>query len=173
MTRLNSRPRMVAVLISALSLVVLSETAVLATSFLLGGHVVEAIKVATDDVVVATTSTSWTSVPGMAFTLGVPSGEQGLFLATFSAESACAGPDESNFCYVRITMNGNVVVPGEVKFDSVENANRAETNSMQFLAGPMPAGQYAFKVQYRVSAPSNKGWFQLVHRTFSVLRSQY
>ena len=137
-------------------------TAVVATSFVRSGHAVKAVKVATDDALASTSGESWVDVPSMAVTMSVPTDTQALFLITFSADNICSG---NSACLIRALINGTVVAPGQQVFFGTPYEG---TNSMQFLASPMPAGTYTIKIQYFASGGST---FSLYSRTLSVLRS--
>ena len=161
MSHLLKRPRLAVAVGLALALLLALVTGVVATSFVRSGHAVKAVKVATDDASVYTASTSWSDVPSMAVTMSVPANTQALFLITFSADSYC--PNSAQ-CAIRALLNGNVVAPGAVYMGAPD----LDTNSMQWLASPMPAGTYTIKIQYLANGGQT---FTLFSRTLSVLRS--
>ena len=92
--------------------------------------------------------------------MSVPANTQALFLLTFSAYNYCSS---ASSCLIRALINGSVVAPGAVSFGTPEE----NTNSMQFVASPMPAGTYTIKIQYFAYCTT----FGLYNRTLSVLRS--
>jgi hypothetical protein len=170
---------MAAVGIMALALV-LAGTAIGATLQKNGGPVTAVRTATADDQVSISVGKAqpdpiWVNVPGMAVTVTVPSGESGLLLITFSAQSQCNGTP-GNFCYVRVLVDGNVAQPGPIVFDSTDDGpynsvNSYEANSMQFVAGPKRAGTHSVRVQYGF-APFASAGFTLTARTLTVLRSR-
>jgi hypothetical protein len=143
-----------------------------ATSLLRSGGPVRAMKVATADQEAATDSNNWTDIPNMTVTMTVPSGEKGLFLATLSGETACSGA-LGNECRVRVTINGNTLAPAAadigVIFASATTTGTRYASSAQLVSGPLSAGSYTIKAQYRIYGA---GYFQLERRTLSVVRSK-
>jgi hypothetical protein len=160
---LTKRPRLAGAVGIALVLLLALTTAVVATSFVRSGHAVKAVKVATDDVGTYTNSTSWSDMPNMAVSMSVPANTKALFLITFSADSYCSTANYG--CTIRALINGNELVPGPVVFGAPDPT----TNSMQFLASPMPAGTYTIKIQYSVKVATTT--MVIYGRTLSVLRS--
>ena len=159
---LTKRPRLAVAVGLAMALLLALATAVVATSLVRSGHAVKAVKVATDDASVYTASTSWSDVPSMAVTMSVPANTHALFLITFSADNYCSSAIS---CQIRALINGNEVAPGKVYFGTPDT----NTNSMQWVSSPMPAGTYTIKIQYTpVFADSTLSLFS---RTLSVLRS--
>ena len=158
---LNRRPRLAVAVSLAMALLLVLTTAVVATSLVASGHAVKAIKVATDDVSTSTFVADWLDVPSMTVTMSVPAKTQALFLITFSAQNYCSKP---SYCLIRALINGNEVAPGAVHVGGLD----VNTNSMQFLASPMPAGTYTITIQYQ--APESSG-LTLYARTLSVVRS--
>jgi hypothetical protein len=121
------------------------------------------MKVVTEDSGVSASSTL-SDVPGMSLTMAVPAGEKGLFLATFSADVYAINAG----CWLQMLIsgtNGGVMAPGQVLFQD----HGSNASSMQFLAGPYPAGQYTMKVQWYVLGPGSCG---MAGRTLSILRSK-
>lgn len=117
---------------------------------------------------------TWTDLPDMLVNVPIPSGERGLLLITFSGVDHCSGT--GGFCQVRVLVNGTEAAPGPVIFDSTEdggtgNVNSYEVNSMQFVAGPLGAGNHTVKVQYSMS-PYSSATFTVISRTLTVLRSK-
>jgi hypothetical protein len=144
-SRLTRRPRLVLMVLGVLTLLLLSETLVLAAGTLRTGDSVRAVDVTTGPGS-TTKSTSWVSVDGMSLTMTVPSNQKGLFLAAFSAmaqEQLSEG-----ICDVAMTVNGSWMAPASVTFDSGDTA--ARTHTKQFVAGPLPPGAYTFNVLFSV-----------------------
>ena len=163
MSRLVTRPRIVAIVIAVMAVVIVGVSVALGISTTRTGKAVKAMKVVTEDSNESTVSTAWTDLAGMSLTMAVPSGEQGLFLATFAA----AANSGTNVCRVQMLIsgaNGGVMPPGEVPFHG------SGTNSIQFLAGPYPAGQYTLKVQF--AGQVGGGVCALQQRSLSILRSK-
>lgn len=158
----------------------LAGTAIGATLQKNGGPVTAVRTVTADDPVSiertdpGSSAFTWTNVPGMSVNVGVPSGETGLLVITFSGQSQCTGT--TAFCQIRVLVDGNVAAPGAVIFDSTDDGpggsvNSYETNSMQFIAGPKRAGKHTVTVQYAIS-PFSSAAFGLTARTLTVLRSR-
>lgn len=161
MSHLLKHPRLAVAVGLAMAVLLALATGVVATSFVRSGHAVKAVRVATDDVYTYTSSGNWDDVPSMAVTMSVPAKTHALFLITFSADNFCS---LSGNCLIRALMNGQEVAPGEFRFGTSDEA----TNSVQFLASPMPAGTYTIKIQYLANGGQT---FTLYSRTLSVLRS--
>ena len=164
--------RALLVLIAGLAVALAAETAVLAATVKLNGGAVRAVRTATADSDVSTTSTSLADVPGMSTTVSVPSGEKAILVITFTAESRCIG-SSTTLCIVRVLVDSSAAKPGDIAFDSAFDGNTfsaPEANSMQFVAGPLSAGSHTVKVQYRVDEASSG--FDLRARTLTVLRSK-
>jgi hypothetical protein len=165
--------------VTTIALVMLvAGTAIGATLARNGGAVKAVRTVSADDRVERTDpndgSFNWANVPGMTVSAPVPTGETGLLVITFSGMSACSGT--TAFCQIRVLVDGNVVPPGLVAFDSTDDGpggsvNSYETNSMQFVAGPKRAGAHTVTVQWAIS-PSSGASFTLTGRTLTVLRSK-
>lgn len=78
------------------------------------------------------------NLPGAAVTMDVPPGTSRLFVATYSAESACYGGPAGAYCPVRILIGGvegNPMSGADFAFDStdggVETNQSWESHSMQ------------------------------------------
>jgi hypothetical protein len=105
--------------------------------------------------VVTTSSTTFVDVPGAVTSLAIPAGRKGLIRATFSAESACYGPDNQN-CSVRILIGGVEASPAsgdDFSFDTnraIDPGNQftGEAHSMERYLADLAAGLYEVKVQY-------------------------
>ena len=134
-----------------LALVLMAGTVVLAATTKTGGAV-KGVKVVTETAAASISSNGYTDVQGMSVSMTVPSGEQALLLITFSAETQCRdGNGSTTVCYLRVLVDGtNAALPGQVAFDTAGDGNAEfthETNSMQFVTGPLSAGQHPVKVQ--------------------------
>ena len=174
--------RVLMLIVVAMTLLLAAETVVLATSTTKTGKAVTAVKIVSDpytsEPYASTTSHTWVAMPGMSTTITVPANTKALLLITFSAETRCAEQvDETNAqCWVRAMVNSNAASPGEVVFDNAYEAwdidspwLGLETNSMQFVAGPLNPGTYTVAMQFRTDYGSPL--FVLESRTLSVLRS--
>jgi hypothetical protein len=158
----------------AASLMVAAASIVYAASTA-SGNAVTAVRVASDGNSVSTQSTTATPVPGMSVTIKVPSGEHGLLLATFAAESRCtAAIDTVAGCWVEVLMDGYLLAtPNQVQFISDgynDDTDDTAAHSMQFYFTNVAPGVHTVKVQFRVTHPA--ATFTVNYRTFSVLRSR-
>ena len=174
MSRVTSRPRLLLAVAIGLAMFLMAETVVLAATTKSGGPV-KAVKVVTESASqVITNSSSPTDIQGMSLSMTVPSGEKALLLITFSAQATCTQDTYSTaWCYVRVTVDGHGTAPGDVIFDGALDGNNTyaiETNSMQFVAGPVGAGLHTIKVV--AFADEAASYFTLTNRTLSVLRSK-
>lgn len=113
-------------------------------------------KVVTGTTVVTTSSTTFVDVPGAVTSLAIPAGRKGLIHASFSAESACYGPDTQN-CSVRILIGGVEASPAsgsDFAFDTNRGGDNpgnqftGEAHSMERYLADLAAGLYEVKVQY-------------------------
>ena len=174
MTRITSRPRIFVTAVAALVALLLAGTVVLGAAVLKRGGYVNAVNIVTDtDQTGVSQENSWTDISGMSMPMSVPSGEQALFLITFSASVTCEDGQEpvTNYCYIRVLVDGVEASPGAVVFDGAADGNTEyarEANSMQFVAGPISSGAHTIKVQGFIGGSSSS--FQLWSRTLSVLR---
>jgi hypothetical protein len=148
----------------SVALTLAAATGAVALSTFHSGHAVTAMKAVTQDNTATTTSKTWVDVPNMSLTLQVPSGQQAQFLVTFSS---VVSPGGNGLCYVHILVNRVVMAPGMVRF--AQDYSGWTTGSMQFVAGPEPAGSYTFTVQFMVAGINT---CSLWTRTLSVLRSR-
>jgi hypothetical protein len=107
----------------------------------------------------------------MSTTVTVPAGQKALLVITFSGETLCQDFDGATLsCQIRATVDGANAQPGEVVFDSQQANSGWSTNSMQFVRGPVNAGQHVVKIQFRVDEfPAE---FHIGDRTLTVLRSK-
>jgi hypothetical protein len=165
----NPSARLAGILVLALAALVVTETAVLATTLSKKGGPVTKVKTVTADDAPVTTSTSFSNVPGMSVSMSVPSGQTALFVVTLSAVSTCyiSAAIESALCYVRLLVDNNPAPPGDLVF--ISYASGAGAHSMQFVAGPLSAGPHTVQVQWLVDHEG--ATFQMAERTLTVLRS--
>jgi hypothetical protein len=170
MFRFASRRPLIAVLAAFIALILTASVAV-ATSWPVSGKALKALKAVSADKGVVVQPPNWTDVPDMSATMAVPSGEMGLFLATFSAEARAAGGGD---CLIQIVLNnGPVLVPGPVTFVYDTDFRGAfGSYSMQFVAGPYGPGQYQFKVQARNEFTQEGSHCAIRRGPLSVLRSK-
>lgn len=134
-------------------------------------------------------SYSWIDIPGASFSMSIPATQHGVFLARFSAQSACNyGPYSYFDCDVRIVVNGRPMRPddglvdqagGNDGADLFASVNDAYTpyqkyiRSMMRASGPYPAGTYTIKAQALLAPPGQQQGTQLELRdwTFQVERA--
>ena len=163
----HRRIAVVAVIVAAALLV--TAGAAVATTWIVKGRTVKAVAVASADNLVSTYSGTWSDVPNMSIGVSVASSTHALFLITFAAENKCGACTG----YVRVLLNEAVVVPVENPTNGVifATASELQSNSMQWVASPIPAGQYTIKVQYRQSSGGIGTSFNLGPRTLSVVKS--
>ncbi len=99
----------------------------------------------------------WQTLPGVALTTTVPSGQQAIFIARLSAHTLCQFRDD---CDVRFTINGqpmqpdNGLVDAAAGYDGADLFASANDDSWQHhirtmirAAGPYPAGTYTIRAQ--------------------------
>lgn len=175
MTGFKIRVRTIGLIVSALALLV-AGTAIGAT-LQKNGRTVTAVRTVTADTSVQTALSTWTDVPDMSVSVGVPSGERGLLVITFSGVHDCYAPGSGNAgqCRIRVLVDAAAAQPLEIVFASTTSTNQHlyETNSMQFVAGPMQAGAHIVKVQFRTEPTTpDPIYFMLESRTLTVLRSK-
>jgi hypothetical protein len=162
------RRTVILVAVVALMLIVASGVAVAVVTKLSGGAI-DQVKVAQGPDVTTTTSTSFVDLPDAFVRVSVPSGENGLLLARFSAESACynttAGSNTNDlWCGVRIlavkdgTTTEMLLQPdSDFAFDSTDKGTESSASweghatDRSLLVGP---GRYTVKVQYRTNSSS-------------------
>ena len=115
-----------------------------------------------ETVATTTSSTVWVNVPGATATFTVPPLMLDVFLARFTAESACYGA--TGWCSVRILLNGVEMAPAaasDFAFDSSDGntetaasweshaIERSQTYQTSTLAIPV-----TLQVQYMVTNPA-------------------
>ncbi len=180
MIRFTSRPgRLIGVVAIVLGLVITTATAALAVDLVKSGKSVTAVKTITSDAFNQTTSSTFSNMPGMSTTITVPANQKALLIITFSGETNCLG-NANGVCLIRVMVDNNAAPPGEIVFDSVgrtvpfqqDPVFSYQSNSMQFVAGPLNAGQHQVTVQWRMSDPSATNGFTMNQRTLTILRSK-
>ena len=108
----------------------------------------------------STTSTSYVDLPSSTQSVTVPAGQTARLYVFFTAESACYGAASSQFCGVRVTVDGNELQPvsGSVAFDSNEGGtatlNYKASHAVARISDTLAAGSHTVKVQYRTSSGS-------------------
>lgn len=160
------RRTVILVAVVAATLVVASGVAVAVATKLSGGAINQ-VKVAQETTATTTTSVSFVDLPGASVRVSVPSGEKGLLLARFSAESACYNTTPGSntndlWCGVRIlavkdgTTTERPLQPDEdFAFDSTDKGTESSASweghatDRSLLVGP---GRYTVKVQYFASS---------------------
>jgi hypothetical protein len=115
------------------------------------------------------------NLAGMSMTMSVPSSQKALLIITFSAETNCYWEGQmTGFCGLRVLVDGSMPAPGEVFFNSVATNSGTgagwQTNSMQWVAGPLSAGSHTITVQWHVDNASVH--FGIDRRILTVLRSK-
>jgi len=132
---------------------------------------VNIIQAVTETVPFSTTSSTWVDLPNASLQVGVGSGKQKYFIATFSGESSCVGA--SGWCSVRILVNGVEMEPSvgsNFAFDSTatDNVDQWESHSMQRVMGPVGSGQHIVKVQMLQTSSAS---FRMDDWTFTVIKA--
>ena len=172
--------RLLVIVAAVLTVALGSSAVVFAAATSKSGGKVTAVKTVTATGYPSTdTQSGYVDVPGASVSMAVPSNTRALLLITFSGESRCHRGPNHDYCYVRVLVNGNEAQPGGVVFDSGEDAANSveafnwETNSMQFVYGPVAAGTHTVKVQFRFWSEiyCSGECFTLGRHTLSVLRS--
>ena len=137
-------------------------------------HQVTALYTATsNDVAVFGTFGNAQTVPGMWLTVNVPQRSLAIFLITFSAETNCVSefPEGNAGCEIRATVDGKPASPGFVEFASAPDPSfHFQTQSMQFVAGPIGSGAHVVRIRWSVSEENMS--FVVNGRTMSVLVSK-
>lgn len=168
----RARPRLFVVIGLVLTLVLVSGTTVLATTWATSGAKVKKVKVVAADTAAFTLDSSYSDIPGLSLTMSVPKGKA-IFLVTLAGSSSCEdGAGTGGTCWVRVLVNGQALNPqGDVLFIGPPNHGYlAGSHSMQFFTDPLPAGSYEFKAQWKTNAPVT--FFNFYHRSLSVLRAK-
>ncbi len=106
-----------------------------------------------------TSSTSFVDV-GLETSITVPAGTHAIILARFSAESACSGGSDADWCSIRIRIGGvdGMPVPSGSEFfafDSPDGGSETssswEVHAMERSCGGLGPGTYVVRVQAAVS----------------------
>ena len=165
------------IVVLALLAVLTIDGAVLAALVGRNGRAVTAVRTVTNDIEWRTASANWVDVPDMKVSVSVPAGEKAILVITFSTASRCALYQAAhNTCAIKVLLDGNVVSPGEVIWTHVEQTEGdTSVGSMQWVAGPVAAGEHVVKVQAQMEPPPvvlPPGSFTLLGRTLTVLRSK-
>jgi hypothetical protein len=145
-------------------------SAALAAALVKKGGAVTAVYTATATSTVSTTSNSYVDVPDMQVTVTVPSRQRALLIITFSAETFClSNSGAQGGCFVTATVNGaGGPQPPSAIFAST--TAEYESHSMQFVAGPLAAGNHIVRIRYSPNVVG--GYFEIGPRTLTVLRSK-
>jgi len=152
----------------------LTAGVVVGATFVTNGKTISHVNVTRENIASVTNTTFYTNVANGFTTIVVPSGENALILARFSAESACYGG--TGYCSLRILINGvemDPVASVDFAFDSTdlgrETAGSWESHSMDRsrVVGP---GTYTIVVQ-RLSTQSAT-FFRLDDWSLTVERVQ-
>jgi hypothetical protein len=152
-----------------------ASSVVLGASAKPGGGTVAAVRTAYSTTFASTSSLSAVDMPGMSVSVTVPAGQHALLLITFSASSYCAIGASSGeaSCFVRASLDGVPVSPGNVEFDSHTGAQDIyyypAAHSIQFVAGHVGPGLHTVKMRFQIDHADDT--FAVYERTLSVLRS--
>ena len=185
MSRLNRRSRLFFIVIGVLVLTVAAATAVVGFGISRTGKAVTATRLVMSYDAVSTTSTTPVALPDMSTTINVPANQRAVLVITFSGETNCR-PDgfDIGYCRVRVQVDDSYADPDVVAFDSTmdnfaeTNAGvRAsedawETNSIQFISGPLSAGSHQVSVLWWIEDTQEDTTFRMGARTLTVLRSK-
>jgi hypothetical protein len=157
--------RRITLLLASMAVVlVLASGAAFAVLSLTSGGSIERVAVARETTATTSSSTSFVDIPGASVAVFVPSGTSRLFLARYSAESACSGG--TGYCSVRIVArNSSTGAITELQpasgsdfaFDSTdagrETASSWESHSMD-RSNRLGAGSYTIRAQRAVTSAS-------------------
>jgi hypothetical protein len=121
-----------------------------------------------------TSAQSFQDLPGATENVVVPTGETARLYVWFGAESACYGG--TGFCSVRITVDGNELLPVEgstAHFDSTdagdETINSEEAHAIVRLSDTLNAGTHTVRVERRTSQVATTlrldDWALVISRT--------
>ncbi len=158
------------VAVVAAMLVVGSGVAVAFVAKLSGGAINQ-VRVAQSLATTTTTSQSLVNLPGASVKISVPSGQKGLILARFSAESTCyntaGNANTGDWCHATILAvkdgTGTVTKLGpndgiNFAFDDAEATDyswEAHAIDRSVVLGP---GTYTVKVQYATTSSTTEFW---------------
>lgn len=145
-------------------------------ALLFGGGTLTKVNVVTETNAQVTNSTTFVNLPGATTVVTVPSGENALILARFSAESACSGGTGAQWCSVRILIGGveaNPIVGLDFAFDSTDNGRETsaswESHSVD-RSRPVGSGTYVVQAQWAVTSAATS--FRLDDWSLTVERAQ-
>lgn len=120
-----------------------------------------------------THSSTWVNVPGAKLSMKVPDGQKSLFLARFSAYTACYNADDPFAvpCEVRIRVVGPSGTSTMNPKTGLMHHNNSEpdASAIDRSLGPVGAGSYEFRIQVRNigTAPRSAGvgyWHMTMER---------
>ena len=165
----------------ALALTVAAESAVLAVGIAKKGKAVTAVRTVVSYDLITTTSSVPVAMPDMSTTIIVPAGQRALLIITVAGETNCV-PVSTLFdghCKLRIRVGEDYASPDVVGFDSASDAATLsdlswQTNSMQFVYGPLSSGSHTVTVLWWIEDSTNGDdtIFKMGARTLTVLRSK-
>lgn len=123
-----------------------------------------------------TTSTSFVDLAGSQQAVTIPEGQAGRLYIVFSAESACYGGTGSQWCTVRVLVDGNEANPAvgtDFAFDSTDAANEGssswESHAVARVSETLQAGSHTVKVQWRTTSSATTfrldDWALVIWRT--------
>jgi hypothetical protein len=162
-------PRILLPVTLGLAGLLVAESIVLGVQFIRTGKGVTAVKVVNSNASMISNSPTYANVTDMNVSMVVPSGEKAIFLIDFSAETYIATTSTIGQGYVRVLVDGVAAAPTEVIFDSdINTFSNNESQSHQFVAGPLGAGPHTFRVQWRAS--SSTSFFSITKPMMSILR---
>ncbi len=152
----------------------LSASVVVGATFVTTGKTVSHVNVTRENLATVSNATFFNNVPSAFTTISVPSGENALILARFSAESACYGG--TGYCSVRILINGvemDPVAGFDFAFDSTdlgrETSGSWESHSMD-RSRVVGSGTYTIVVQRATTSAST--FLRLDEWSLTVERAQ-
>ena len=173
---MRTTPRFIKLLAATIAILLAAQGVVLATTVRRNGGPLTALRTATADGFDTTGSPNYRLIPGMGVSIGVPQGQRTQLVITFSGETSCddVTVDEVEYCLVAVLVDGSPASPGDVIFDNSHDGASFESNSMQFVTGPLAAGSHTVRVMYRVDTGTggSDAVFSVGYRTLTVLRSR-
>ena len=184
MSKFSGSRRLVAVVVAATGLALLAETAALGFALTKSGKAVTGVKAVVSYDLITTTSDTPVAMPDMSTTIRVPAGQQALLIITFAGETNCRPLTlVSGYCRLRVRVDQNYADPDVVAFDStmdnlvtyqtdIYGDDSWETNSMQFVYGPVSAGTHTVTVLWWKEDDADDTIFRMGARTLTVLRSK-
>ena len=157
------RTRLLTFAVAVLAALLIAESAVLGATLLKSGGAVKAVKIVANDLLFHTTSTSLVNMTGMSTTMTVPSGQKALFLITVSTSCSVSGAGSA---IVRVLVDRTSALPSDQGFCSGDSGSGS--NSYQYFAGPLNAGNHTVALQFRVNNAAGEAF--LVHPVMTVMR---